>query len=120
MSPSESKTGGEKENQDDPLETASVGSSDSLNSLVLNDNLENEIEKRKNCKRGVVYLSFIPPSMNPTILRRLLSEYGIIERIYLQPELKKGKFSIYHVSLAIIIYSIVLGHSVSSQFLIFW
>eukprot|EP00252_Welwitschia_mirabilis_P012096 TRINITY_DN2690_c0_g1_i4.p1 TRINITY_DN2690_c0_g1~~TRINITY_DN2690_c0_g1_i4.p1 ORF type:complete len:266 (+),score=76.24 TRINITY_DN2690_c0_g1_i4:239-1036(+) len=37
-------------------------------------------------KRGVCYLSRIPPHMTPLKLRQLLSEYGEILRIYLVPE----------------------------------
>lgn len=37
-------------------------------------------------KRGIVYLSRIPPHMKPQKLRHLLSQYGEIGRIYLAPE----------------------------------
>ncbi|KAI9072120.1 hypothetical protein K1719_045897 [Acacia pycnantha] len=37
-------------------------------------------------KRGVCYLSRIPPHMDPLKLRRILSQYGDIQRIYLAPE----------------------------------
>lgn len=37
-------------------------------------------------KRGVVYLSRIPPFMNPQKLRRILEQFGEIGRIYLTPE----------------------------------
>ncbi|MQL78904.1 hypothetical protein Taro_011338 [Colocasia esculenta] len=36
-------------------------------------------------KRGVCYLSRIPPGMDPASLRHMLSQYGEIERIYLAP-----------------------------------
>uniref|UniRef100_A0A1D1XT81 Pre-rRNA-processing protein esf2 n=1 Tax=Anthurium amnicola TaxID=1678845 RepID=A0A1D1XT81_9ARAE len=36
-------------------------------------------------KRGICYLSRIPPHMDPTSLRHMLSQYGEIERIYLAP-----------------------------------
>lgn len=35
---------------------------------------------------GVVYLSRVPPFMKPHKLRHLLSPYGSVGRIYLQPE----------------------------------
>ena len=35
---------------------------------------------------GVVYLSRIPPFMRPRKVRHLLSRYGDIGRVYLQPE----------------------------------
>ncbi|XP_051140211.1 pre-rRNA-processing protein ESF2 [Andrographis paniculata] len=46
--------------------------------------LQKEAEKAD--KRGVCYLSRVPPHMNPLKLRQLLSQYGEIQRIYLTPE----------------------------------
>ncbi|XP_076891457.1 pre-rRNA-processing protein ESF2-like [Bidens hawaiensis] len=43
-------------------------------------------EAAKANKRGVCYLSRIPPRMDPLKLRQILSQYGEIERIYLTPE----------------------------------
>ncbi|XP_071718027.1 pre-rRNA-processing protein esf2 [Rutidosis leptorrhynchoides] len=43
-------------------------------------------EAAKANKRGVCYLSRIPPRMDPLKLRQLLSQYGELERIYLTPE----------------------------------
>ncbi|KAL1824650.1 hypothetical protein ACET3Z_011428 [Daucus carota] len=43
-----------------------------------------EVEKAE--KRGVCYLSHIPPKMDHVKLRQLLSQYGEIQRIYLTPE----------------------------------
>ncbi|KAJ4762552.1 Pre-rRNA-processing protein ESF2 [Rhynchospora pubera] len=37
-------------------------------------------------KRGVCYLSRVPPHMNPSHIRQLLSSCGDIQRIYLAPE----------------------------------
>lgn len=37
-------------------------------------------------KRGVCYLSRVPPRMDPLKLRQLLSAYGEIGRVYLTPE----------------------------------
>lgn len=37
-------------------------------------------------KRGVCYLSRVPPHMNPSHIRQLLSSYGEVQRIYLAPE----------------------------------
>lgn len=42
-------------------------------------------------KRGVCYLSRIPPHMDPLKLRQTLSQFGEIQRIYLTPT---GLFSI--------------------------
>lgn len=56
--------------------------------------------KVKKEKRGIVYLSFIPIGMNVNKLRQILSQYGEIDRIFLQPEKsiktkrkKKSKFN---------------------------
>lgn len=43
-------------------------------------------EAEKAEKKGVCYLSRIPPKMDPLKLRQLLSPYGEIQRIYLTPE----------------------------------
>ncbi|CAA0820151.1 RNA-binding (RRM/RBD/RNP motifs) family protein [Striga hermonthica] len=37
-------------------------------------------------KRGVCYLSRVPPHMDPLKLRQILSQYGEIQRLYLAPE----------------------------------
>ncbi|KAJ8750325.1 hypothetical protein K2173_014240 [Erythroxylum novogranatense] len=44
------------------------------------------MEAAKVDKRGVCYLSRVPPQMDPVRLRQLLSHYGDIQRIYLAPE----------------------------------
>lgn len=43
-----------------------------------------EVEKAE--RRGVCYLSRVPPHMNPLTLRQILSQYGEIQRLYLTPE----------------------------------
>ncbi|GAB4848052.1 hypothetical protein Ancab_002713 [Ancistrocladus abbreviatus] len=43
-------------------------------------------EAEKADKRGVCYLSRVPPKMDPLKLRQILSQYGEIQRIYLAPE----------------------------------
>lgn len=45
-----------------------------------------ERAKRKQAKRGVVYLGAIPPRMKPTKLRQLLAPFGALDRVYLTPE----------------------------------
>ena len=42
------------------------------------------LEKQR--QRGIVYLSRIPPQMGPRRIRLMLSPYGDIDRIFLQPE----------------------------------
>ncbi|XP_068640282.1 pre-rRNA-processing protein ESF2 [Aristolochia californica] len=43
-------------------------------------------------KRGVCYLSRVPPHMNPLKLRQILSQFGEIQRIYLTPEDPTARF----------------------------
>ncbi|KAL6960512.1 hypothetical protein U1Q18_038275 [Sarracenia purpurea var. burkii] len=60
-----------------------------------NERSENRKKKRKKQlleetaradKRGICYLSRVPPHMDPLKLRQILSQYGEIQRIYLTPE----------------------------------
>ena len=37
-------------------------------------------------KAGVIYISRIPPGMQPTKMRHLMSQYGEVGRVYLQKE----------------------------------
>ena len=43
-------------------------------------------EKPKKTSPGIVYLSRIPPFMQPQKVKLLLSQFGTIGRVYLQPE----------------------------------
>ncbi|CAH9140273.1 unnamed protein product [Cuscuta epithymum] len=43
-------------------------------------------EAKKAGKRGVCYISRVPPHMDPVKLRQILSQFGEIQRIYLVPE----------------------------------
>lgn len=55
---------------------------------------EAAIRLEKKAKRsGVIYLSTIPPGMNVAKLREILSGYGKIGRIYLEPDKKGREFS---------------------------
>ncbi|XAR60287.1 hypothetical protein NMG60_11033593 [Bertholletia excelsa] len=64
------------------------------NAIDSNQRTERRKKKRKKLleevavadKRGVCYLSRIPPRMDPLKLRQILSQYGEIGRIYLTPE----------------------------------
>lgn len=74
--------------------------------VAVDGNLEMNVEiadirknKRKNKllkeaaeadKRGICYLSQIPPHMDPLKLRQILSQYGEIQRIYLTPKSKQS------------------------------
>ena len=41
-------------------------------------------------KRGVLYLARVPPRMDPTKVRRMLSEFGEVTRVYLEEEDKSA------------------------------
>ncbi|EYU44840.1 hypothetical protein ABFS82_08G003300 [Erythranthe guttata] len=43
-------------------------------------------EAEKAERRGVCYLSRVPPHMDPLKLRQILSQYGDLQRLYLTPE----------------------------------
>jgi len=57
-------------------------------SLIINST----VRKRK---KGIVYLSSIPKYMNVTKLRELLSEYGDIGRVFLQPSSNRNTYILY-------------------------
>lgn len=46
---------------------------------------ENVVKKKKIRKRGIIYLSTIPPYMNVAKVREMFSQFGEVGRIYLQP-----------------------------------
>lgn len=54
--------------------------------LDINEEDEPEKPKGKKCIPGIVYLGHIPPRMRPKHMRTMLSVYGEIGRIFLQPE----------------------------------
>lgn len=43
-------------------------------------------KQKKKCLPGILYLGHIPPRMRPKHVRNMLSLYGEIGRIFLQPE----------------------------------
>ncbi|KAI8899340.1 hypothetical protein BC833DRAFT_524853 [Globomyces pollinis-pini] len=74
----------------DELENADIEQmlQENLNSLKPNSLTEKNLKKfnEKIEKTGVCYLSRIPPFMQPSKLRSILTKYGTIGRIYLNPE----------------------------------
>lgn len=42
--------------------------------------------ERKKRKRGVIYMSRVPPFMRPVKVRSLMEQYGVVSNIYLVPE----------------------------------
>lgn len=52
---------------------------------ISNENSEAEESKsKKPPKRGIIYLSTIPPYMNVTRIREVFGEFGNVGRVYLQ------------------------------------
>ncbi|XP_034831415.1 uncharacterized protein [Maniola hyperantus] len=47
--------------------------------------------QKKTRKRGIIYLSTIPPYMNVAKIREIFSQYGDVGRIYLQSSSKPGE-----------------------------
>ncbi|KAL5717966.1 hypothetical protein ACHQM5_010914 [Ranunculus cassubicifolius] len=62
--------------------------------IRLKRRLLREAENAEN--RGVCYFSRIPPRMDPIKFRRIISEYGEIDRIWLTPESGKRKSQFYY------------------------
>lgn len=54
---------------------------------------ELEEYKKKQQKRGVIYLSRLPPGMTPAKVRHIFSQFGEVGRIYLQPKDKQNSSS---------------------------
>lgn len=72
-------------------ETANIGSdteeSDNiLSEIDINESVECEpnTKSSKPPKKGIIYLSAIPPYMNVTQIREYFDKFGKVERIYLQ------------------------------------
>lgn len=84
-----------EEERNDQVKTDVFGEENAINREAIDKKAERKKEKRKKRylkevaiadKRGVCYLSRVPPHMNPLKLRQILSQYGDIQRIYLAPE----------------------------------
>ncbi|CAH0724525.1 unnamed protein product, partial [Brenthis ino] len=71
-------------------ENGSVYDSDGENSNSENGS-KKLIIKKKTRKRGIIYLSTIPPYMNVAKIREIFSEFGDVGRIYLQSSNKPGE-----------------------------
>ncbi|KAG9458968.1 hypothetical protein H6P81_003476 [Aristolochia fimbriata] len=78
----------------DVKEDSNAGQTSSLGALPSNEREKGTRKRKKHSgkevgaivKRGICYLSRVPPHMNPLKLRQILSHYGEIQRIYLTPE----------------------------------
>jgi ESF2/ABP1 family protein len=73
-----------KETEKDEEENETQGSSSSAKSTLLRQEAKLYSENLE--KRGVVYMSRVPPFMKPNKARALFEQYGIVTRIYLAEE----------------------------------
>lgn len=70
-----------------PLEELNINSDEKRSEIRKNKRKKRMLEEAaKADKRGICYLSRIPPHMDPRTLRQILSQHGEIQRIYLAPE----------------------------------
>jgi len=69
------------------METDESHSQDEVHSATedVEEDLEPESHGRKKKKPGIVYLSSIPPGMNPQLIRDYLGKHGDVGRMYLEP-----------------------------------
>lgn len=68
--------GGDKDDVDDDKDPDASGEEKNLK----------KTGQDKKCVPGIIYLGHIPPRLRPKHLRNMLSVYGEIGRIFLQPE----------------------------------
>ena len=83
----------EGEKDDDDKDVVGMNRVDKTKSNKKNERLKKESKKYKENleKRGVMYLSRIPPFMKPNKVRALLEVYGEITRLYLSEEDKTAR-----------------------------
>ena len=71
---------------DEEMESGQEELSDEDIEEEIEDELEDEEEKPKRRKKpGIIYLSSIPPGMNPQLVREFLGVHGEIGKSFLQP-----------------------------------
>lgn len=58
---------------------------------------DNKLLKQKTRKRGIIFLSTIPPYMNVAKIREIFSQFGEVGRIYLQPTGSKYFKCVYYL-----------------------
>ena len=78
MDENSSVQGGDNEETVEEVETSLLNSSTEV--------IKHTISKKKSQSPGIVYLSRIPPYMCINKVRHLLSQFGVVTRIFLQPE----------------------------------
>ncbi len=87
--PAEESPAAVEPNSDDAAAEQEAGGK-AKNKKVLSEKKLKRI-KEAHEKRGIVYVSRIPPHMKPQKLRHLLSQYGEIGRVYCTPEGKAAR-----------------------------
>lgn len=89
------------------LEKQNILDNDGMRRKAENSRARKKKRSRKDLdgaeKHGVCYLSRVPPHMDPSHIRQILSKYGDIQRIYLVPE---GNSLIPHGSLLCSLYNV--------------
>ena len=58
----------------------------SIMEIEIDSQEKKPLSKKPGSKPGVIYLSSIPPYMKPNKVRNIMSQYGEVGKIYLQPE----------------------------------
>lgn len=50
-----------------------------------------KVVKTTDGQKGIIYLSYIPDGMKPNHVRQIMSQFGQVERIFLQPDKRVNK-----------------------------
>ena len=81
----------DEETMDDGEETGAASAADEehavekpLGPVLSKEKLEKYQQKQR--KRGIIYISRIPPGMTPAKVRHIFSQFGEVDRMYLQPK----------------------------------
>lgn len=85
-------------------EEAVIDATETIPNEAENSKMKNKTKKKKKKvaskdakKRGVCYMSRIPPHMDHVKLRHILSQFGDIQRIFLAPQGLSLKFEYYNL-----------------------
>jgi len=80
----------EENESEEEAELEEIGHGNQSEGEKIEDEVDNDKKKKKSDstedKRGIIYLSRIPPYMKIPKLRHTMSQFGDVERIYLKPE----------------------------------
>ena len=81
----------EEEEEDEDAKALSLDTPKPIVKPLFDPTSEKAMKKHKKfveklAQKGIVHLPSVPPSMDPSTLRRLLSMHGAVERIYMTPE----------------------------------